>query len=50
MAEWWGNGDRGILAGLVGAWFGGPLGKQADRQPRILGDIAYMKPAMKSAF
>ncbi|MDV8148002.1 prolipoprotein diacylglyceryl transferase family protein [Arthrobacter sp. B10-11] len=28
LADWWGNGDRSILAGLVGAWLGVHLGKR----------------------
>jgi prolipoprotein diacylglyceryltransferase len=39
LADWWGNGDRSILAGLVGAWFGVHLGKRLTGYRESTGDL-----------
>ncbi|HSN35606.1 MAG TPA: prolipoprotein diacylglyceryl transferase family protein [Arthrobacter sp.] len=39
LADWWGNGDRSILAGLVGAWLGVHLGKRLTRYRESTGDL-----------
>jgi phosphatidylglycerol---prolipoprotein diacylglyceryl transferase len=39
LADWWGNGDRSILAGLVGAWLGVHLGKVLTGYRRSTGDL-----------
>jgi hypothetical protein len=38
LNDWWGNGDRSILAGLVGAWFGVHLGKRLTGYRESTGD------------
>jgi phosphatidylglycerol---prolipoprotein diacylglyceryl transferase len=47
LAEWWGNGDRSILAGLVGAWFGVHLGKRLTGYREKTGDL--LAPAVALA-
>ncbi|MEA3548999.1 MULTISPECIES: prolipoprotein diacylglyceryl transferase [Micrococcaceae] len=39
LAEWWGNGDRSILAGLVGAWLGVLLAKRLTGYREKTGDL-----------
>ncbi|MET4586364.1 prolipoprotein diacylglyceryl transferase [Arthrobacter sp. PvP023] len=47
LADWWGNGDRSILAGLVGAWFGVHLGKRLTGYKESTGDL--LAPAVALA-
>jgi phosphatidylglycerol:prolipoprotein diacylglycerol transferase len=47
LADWWGNGDRSILAGLVGAWFGVHLGKRLTGYREPTGDL--LAPAVALA-
>ena len=47
LADWWGNGDRSILAGLVGAWFGVHLGKRLTGYRESTGDL--LAPAVALA-
>ncbi|XTR51890.1 prolipoprotein diacylglyceryl transferase [Pseudarthrobacter sp. So.54] len=47
LADWWGNGDRSILAGLVGAWFGVHLGKRMTGYRESTGDL--LAPAVALA-
>lgn len=47
LADWWGNGDRSILAGLVGAWFGVHLGKRLTGYKEATGDL--LAPAVALA-
>ena len=47
LADWWGNGDRSILAGLVGAWFGVHLGKRLTGYSESTGDL--LAPAVALA-
>jgi phosphatidylglycerol:prolipoprotein diacylglycerol transferase len=47
LADWWGNGDRSILAGLVGAWFGVHLGKRLTGYREKTGDL--LAPAVALA-
>ncbi|WP_255767894.1 hypothetical protein [Pseudarthrobacter sulfonivorans] len=47
LADRWGNGDRSILAGLVGAWFGVHLGKRLTRYKESTGDL--LAPAVALA-
>ncbi|MBX7442734.1 MULTISPECIES: prolipoprotein diacylglyceryl transferase [unclassified Arthrobacter] len=47
LADWWGNGDRSILAGLVGAWFGVHLGKRLTGYKESTGDL--LSPAVALA-
>jgi len=39
LAAWWGDGDRSILAGLVGAWVGVHLGKRLTGYRPSTGDL-----------
>jgi phosphatidylglycerol---prolipoprotein diacylglyceryl transferase len=39
LEEWWVNGDRSILAGLVGAWLGVHLGKRLTGYRAPTGDL-----------
>lgn len=47
LADWWGNGDRSILAGLVGAWLGVLLGKRLTGYRGKTGDL--LAPAVALA-
>jgi prolipoprotein diacylglyceryltransferase len=47
LADWWGNGDRSILAGLVGAWLGVHLGKRLTGYREKTGDL--LAPAVALA-
>jgi phosphatidylglycerol:prolipoprotein diacylglycerol transferase len=47
LADWWGNGDRSILAGLVGAWFGVHVGKRLTGYRKSTGDL--LAPAVALA-
>jgi len=47
LADWWGSGDRSILAGLVGAWFGVHLGKRLTGYRESTGDL--LAPAVALA-
>jgi phosphatidylglycerol:prolipoprotein diacylglycerol transferase len=47
LVDWWGNGDRSILAGLVGAWFGVHLGKRLTGYRESTGDL--LAPAVALA-
>lgn len=47
LADWWGNGDRSILAGLVGAWLGVLLGKRLTGYREKTGDL--LAPAVALA-
>ena len=47
LADWWGNGDRSILAGLVGAWLGVHLGKRLTGYRESTGDL--LAPAVALA-
>jgi prolipoprotein diacylglyceryltransferase len=39
LAQWWVDGDRSILAGLVGAWLGVHFGKRVLGYPESTGDL-----------
>jgi phosphatidylglycerol:prolipoprotein diacylglycerol transferase len=47
LGEWWGSGDRSILAGLVGAWLGVHLGKRLTGYRQPTGDL--LAPAVALA-
>ncbi|MGN7148931.1 prolipoprotein diacylglyceryl transferase [Arthrobacter sp. SAFR-179] len=47
LADWWGNGDRSILAGLVGAWLGVLLAKRLTGYRQPTGDL--LAPAVALA-
>jgi phosphatidylglycerol:prolipoprotein diacylglycerol transferase len=50
LAEWWVNGDRSILAGLVGAWLGVHLGKRLLGYREPTGDLFAPAVALAMVF
>lgn len=50
LGEWWLNGDRSVLAGLVGAWLGVHLGKRLTGYREPTGDLFAPAVALAMTF